>query len=150
MTKQAPTSPAAPKTAPTKTNVERVSAEFAAAATLNMRCTLEWVSGWYTKLAEATLKDEVAHTFGKTISKLSVAQKKAFGLFLMKRVMQASRTIDNVSTSLGTNALRAATLAAEADLARQLVGATLTQDEKEAWDCLPEAQNAETAASETA
>jgi len=128
-----------PSSAPAPlTHVQRVSNEFAAAAALNMRQTMEWISGWYSKLAEATLEDEVVTTFGKPIAQLAPAEQRAFGLFLLKRVMQASRTIDNVSSSLGKNALNAALLAAEANLARLLVGATLTNDEKMAWDGLLE------------
>lgn len=116
-----------------KSHVERVAAEFAAAVALNIRHELTWIAGWYAKLAQAALEDEVQMNFGKPLRQLDAAQKKAFGLFLLRRVLQTSRSAANQSSSLGGNALGAATLAAEAELARTLVGASLTQDEDAAW-----------------
>lgn len=117
-------------------NVDRVAAEFAEAVNKNITHALTWVSNWYTKLANAALEDEVQLTFGKPLAKLSPDEKKAFGLFLQKRVLQASRFADSPSSSLGGNAMRAATLAAESHLAHLLIGASLTQEEDAAWDAL--------------
>lgn len=116
-----------------QTNVDRVAAEFAAAVAQNIRHELTWVANWYSKLAQAALEDEVQLTFGVSTSKLNEDQKKAFGLCLLKRVMRTSLSADRQSTSLGDNAMKAAALAAEANLARILVGNALTKDEEAAW-----------------
>lgn len=117
-----------------KTNVEIVTANFAASiAAGKMGHELAWISGRYDALARARLQDEVIQRLGKPIEQASEDERYAIGLTLLQRVLSASRTISNHSSGLGDNAMREATLSAEADMAQECLFGKLAELEEAAW-----------------
>ena len=130
----------------TPTNVQKMAEGLVSALAQRPGHELTWIASRFSEYAQARLKDEVQETFKKAFHQLNDDERRAWGVTLAIRVLRSASYVTNKSTSFGDNAMKEATIAAEAAMADECLRGTLYEMQNEAWATVKAAQAAEKAA----
>lgn len=104
--------------------------------------TLEWISSWYNKAAEATIRAEIDEM--KANAPEGVDPTEAIKCHLIDQMMRHSNNVDNKSTSIGANAMKEAMAATYAQIFQREYGHMLRADLESAFDEWRQARDAST------
>jgi len=81
---------------------------------------LEWIDGWYAKVAEAAIQDEASHSFDPELSSSNMEERKCLRDYYLKLQLNWAERVSNKSTSQGANMATEAKVAVLAKLVNRL------------------------------